>query len=272
MGGYWTDNTKILLLVGIPCIITTYTLAVIPYNIAFVSTLLAEDDGFGPKLRYYSDLRAWLGVVIVLSLLVVYFVVCHMLFCCKCSRNRNAIVYCYLASIGTGYCAIMDLFFCILAAFTIVQHSSGYLLIMGGMSKYTSLSVGIAWLFTVTAGAFLLNTESTCLQVLAPIIGSLISFGLPLFIVLISGIGHYNYYSEKYFIVSAFVLGIIGLLCYLLAYFVEFQKKKILNKYNVFSGSSTSFGRTPASSTTTLNNTYDSSAYRAYSNETFSYT
>lgn len=226
MSRYWSGNTKILLLIGVPCIITTYTIAVVPRNLYVVGGLLHNSSGFDWMLDSSPDFRAWFGVVIVLSLLVIYFIVAHILFCCKCSKNRNASVYCYLSSIGIGYCGVMDLFFCILAPALITQSSAMYFLIMGNMFKYAMLSVGIAWLFTITVGIFFLNSQSNWLRVLTPVIGSLISFGLPLFIVLISGIGFYNMYSDRYFLVSAFVLAILSLICYLLTYFVEFQKKR----------------------------------------------
>ncbi|KAE8304461.1 hypothetical protein GL50803_0095451 [Giardia duodenalis] len=271
MSGYWTGTTKILLLVGIPCIITTYTIAVVPRSLIGVINVLNLEYSFSWKLHFFYEFRAWFGTVIVLSILVLYFFVSHLMLCCSCSKTRNVVVYCYLASIGTGYCAIVDLFSCIVTPFVNLESAYISLLLIGDLSKYATLSVGIAWLFTVTAGVLLLNTESACLRALTPTIGSLISFGLPLFIVLINGVGHYNVYTTPHYIIASFVLAFLSLVCYLLAYFVEFQKTKILNKYDVFGGPSTSFGRTPASSTTMLSTAHDSSTYRGYSNDAYLY-
>lgn len=179
MSRYWTGTTKILLLVGIPCIISTYTIAVIPRNLYWVSDRLNLGSGVGWK-SYFSE---WCGTIVTLSILVFYSLVSHILYCCKCCKSSTAIIYCYLVSIGVGYCAFVDLFFCILAPsiFSSYDPAFVYIVTIGDFSKYAMLSVGIAWLFTVTAGALLLNTESICLQVLTPMIGSLISFGLPLY-------------------------------------------------------------------------------------------
>lgn len=81
----------------------------------------------------------------------------------------------------------------------------------------------------------------------------------------------YSYGYIRFYLVASFVLAFLSLACYLLAYFVEFQKKKILNRYDVFGGSSTSFGRTPTSSTIVLSTAHDSSMYRGYSNDAYSY-
>ncbi|EET02340.1 Hypothetical protein GSB_150093 [Giardia duodenalis] len=274
MGGYWTGHTKILLLVGIPCIVTTYTIAVVPCDILYVTGILNSDYSFGYALRREFDVRAWLGIVIIYSLLILYFIVSHIMLCCKSNKGRNIIIYCYLSSIGAGYCAFVDLFFCLLTVFGLLKLESSSLMLMGQMYKYASLSVGVAWLFTVTAGALLLNTESTCLQALAPVIGSLISFGLSFFIVVITGAGYFRSYTPSDYLTAGFVLAFISLACYLVSYFAEFQKKKILHGYDVFDGSAVSFGRVPTSSTsstTMLSNTHDSSMYRGYQAEAYSY-
>ncbi|KWX15496.1 hypothetical protein QR46_0480 [Giardia duodenalis assemblage B] len=274
MGGYWTGHTKILLLVGIPCIVTTYTIAVVPCNILYVIAMLDSHYSFGSMLRYEFDVRTWLGTMIIYSLLILYFIVSHIMLCCKSNRGRNIIIYCYLSSIGAGYCALVDLFFCLFATFGFVKLESSSLLLIGQLYKYASLSVGVAWLFTVTAGALLLNTESTCLRVLAPVAGSLISFGLSLFIVLVTDAGYYWRYLTSDYLLAGFVLAFTSLACYLVSYFAEFQKKKILHGYDVFDGSAVSFGRVPTSSTsstTMLSNTHDSSMYRGYQTEAYSY-
>ncbi|EFO64920.1 Hypothetical protein GLP15_818 [Giardia lamblia P15] len=271
MTRYWTGTTKILLLVGIPCIVTTYTIAVIPRDINLIVRALTDNNGFSSWLLYYSDVRAWLGTVLVLAILILYSLVSHILYCCKCSKSQNVIIYCYLASIGTGYCASVDLFFCLFTTFGSSKIISYSLVLLGDLSRYATLSVGIAWFFTVTVGPLLLNTGSICLKTLTPIIGSLISFGLPLFIVLINGAGLYSTYTTSQYLIAGFILAFLGLVCYLLGYFVEFQKKKILSKYDAFSGSSISFGRTPTSSTTVLSTAHDSSMYRGYSNDAYSY-
>ena len=274
MGGYWTGHTKILLLVGIPCIVTTYTIAVVPCNILTVTGILNSDYSFSDVLEHYYDARAWLGIVVVQSLLILYFIVSHIMLCCKSNKGRNIIIYCYLSSIGAGYCALVDLFFCLLTVFGLLKLESSSLLLIGNLSKYASLSVGVAWLFTVTAGALLLNTESTCLRALAPVTGSLISFGLSLFIVLITGAGYSMTYLAPYYLIAGFVLAFTSLACYLVSYFAEFQKKKILHGYDVFDGSAVSLGRVPTSSTsstTVLSNTHDTSMYRGYQTEAYSY-
>lgn len=274
MGGYWTGHTKILLLVGIPCIVTTYTIAVVPCNIVTVTGILNSDYSFSDALERYYDVRAWLGIVIIYSLLTLYFIVSHIMLCCKSNKGRNIIIYCYLSSIGSGYCALVDLFFCLLTVFGLIKLNSPPLMLMGQLYKYASLSVGVAWLFTVTAGALLLNTESTCLRVLAPIIGSLISFGLSLFIVLVTGAGYYDPSTTPHFLTAGFSLAFISLACYLVSYFAEFQKKKILHGYDVFDGSGISFGRVPTSSTSStamLSKVYDASMSRSYQAEAYSY-
>ena len=274
MGGYWTGHTKILLLVGIPCIVTTYTIAVVPRDVYYVASALNSNYNFGDAFRYNPAVRTWLGTVVLQSLLILYFIVSHIMLCCKSNRGRNIIIYCYLSSIGAGYCALVDLFFCLLTVCSLFKIKSFSLLLIGNLSKYASLSVGVAWLFTVTAGALLLNTESTCLRALAPIAGSLISFGLSLFIVLISGSGYFEVYPASHYLTAGFSLAFTSLACYLLSYSAEFQKKKILHGYDVFDGSAVSLGRVPTSftsSTTVLSNTHDSSMYRGYQTEAYSY-
>lgn len=274
MGGYWTGHTKILLLVGIPCIVTTYTIAVVPRNVYYVASALNSNYNFDEEFRYNPAMRTWLGTVVVQSLLILYFIVSHIMLCCKSNKGRNIIIYCYLSSIGAGYCALVDLFSCLLAGFGLFKINSPSLLLIGNLSKYASLSVGVAWLFTVTAGALLLNTESTCLRALAPVAGSLISFGLSLFIVLISGAGYYDSSTIPPFLTAGFSLAFTSLACYLVSYSAEFQKNRILHGYDVFDGSAVSLGRAPTSSTSStvmLSKVYDASMSRSYQTEAYSY-
>lgn len=148
MSRYWSGRVKMLLFVGIPCIICSLVLGTMPRNIVAVKIHIDQcnKNNTKPGVCMFdkaasTEFKMWLGVNITLIILTLYYGITHSInfircikdhgncnesngcdstcTCCQnfdcydvCSdvcQSLNGFVYFYLISIGVGYYSLVDL-------------------------------------------------------------------------------------------------------------------------------------------------------------------
>lgn len=281
MGRYWSGRIRMLLLVGLPCIVYSLALGFVPRNIAAVKMHLdrcnKKEKSFGACIfdkAASTDFKMWVGVNMALILLVLYYGVTHSISWCQCleehdgcdactdgCQDLDGFVYFYLMSIGLGYCALVDLicYFAMPFLVTVVSLGKWYrssmspvVFVLGQYSGYASLCMGVAWILTLTVCLPCVTSRNKCVRSLAPVLGTSLSFGLIFVIIAASSqktmeklkVAHH---FEKYqLMTSGLILAFTNVVCYLLTYLIELRRKSIQESNEQFDDSDDEY--TPQSS------------------------